>query len=182
MVSSSRCRAASAPPEGTPRIDGVELVADQDVREGIGSLARAAQLVGLPNERLDDTALAIDPASAALLADYYAFACSVLETLRGETTAEQDPSRITLWPEHFDLAFEFGSEAEGRRAAYGASPGDEEHDEPYLYVGPWTAPPAGALWRATGFDGAELLYSDLGEEPRAEALAFFRSRRDALLG
>src|ERR687884_377608 len=38
---------------------------------------------------------------------------------------------------HVDVAIELGSEERGQRAAYGGSPGDEEHPEPYLYVAPW---------------------------------------------
>ena len=30
---------------------------------------------------------------------------------------------------------------DGRRAGYGVSPGDEQHPEPYLYVGPWASRP-----------------------------------------
>ena len=41
-----------------------------------------------------------------------------------------DPSEIHLWPEHFDIAFE------DQEVTYGGSPGDENHDEPYLYVAP----------------------------------------------
>ena len=47
----------------------------------------------------------------------------------------------------------------GRTA--GASPGDDEHDEPYLYVGPWSEQPPGPLWNANGFAGAELGYAEL---------------------
>ena len=70
-----------------------------------------------------------------------------------------------------------------RRAGYGVSPGDADHPEPYLYVGPWGDPPAGPDWTATGFRGAELGYAELLAEPdqRAAALAFFRARRADLL-
>ena len=65
---------------------------------------------------------------------------------------------------------------------YGFSPGDEDHDEPYAYVGPWTAEVSGELWRATGFRGAELPYAELlaATDQRAAALDFFTTRRDAL--
>ncbi len=58
---------------------------------------------------------------------------------------------------------------------YGASPGDENHDEPYLYVAPWTEPDPAPEWNAVGFTGAEAPWTD-----DAAALAFFRERRDAL--
>ena len=111
----------------------------------------------------------------------------VLQDASGERAGagnEADPSRVQLWPEQFDLAVELGSEAKGSRAAYGLSPGDEHHPEPYLYVAPWVAPAPGELWQATGFSGAELPYSELLGVPdqRGTALAFFRARLRALVG
>jgi hypothetical protein len=121
--------------------------------------------------------------SAQALGDFYGLACSVLEELRHEQP-DEDPSRVELWPEHFDIAIELGSEAKGERANYGASPGDADHDEPYFYVGPWTAEVSGELWNATGFNGAELSYAELLEAPnqRLAALRFMRERIRALTG
>jgi hypothetical protein len=122
-----------------------------------------------------------DPAAAAALGDFYGFACSVLEQLRADEV-DGDPSLVQLWPEHFDIAVELGSEAAGQRANFGASPGDDQHDEPYLYVGPWTAEVSGDLWNATGFRGAELSYSELleAENQRQAALEFMRERYHGL--
>jgi hypothetical protein len=66
-------------------------------------------------------------------------------------------------------------------ANYGFSPGDEQHAEPYAYVGPF-GPVEGELWNATGFPGAELTYAELlaAPEPRAAALEFFTTRKEAL--
>jgi hypothetical protein len=137
------------PDGGGVRVAGTELV----VRDGAGTERR--------------TPLDVDAAAAARLAEFFAFAQRVLGTLHAEAG---DPSPIHLWPEHFDLAF-FAGEVN-----YGASPGDEHHDEPYLYVGPFTAPPPGPEWNAVGFAGAELSWPV--DEPTA--LACFRARRDAL--
>ena len=123
----------------------------------------------------------VDKAAASTLGDFYGFACSVLEQLRADE-ADGDPSRVQLWPEHFDIAIELGSQEAGQRANYGASPGDDDHDEPYLYVGPWSAEVSGELWNATGFKGAELRYSELleTEDQRRAALDFMRERYRAL--
>jgi hypothetical protein len=125
----------------------------------------------------------IDEAASGALALWFAFGAGVLEELRAEAPASLDATPPQLWPEHFDIAIELGSEGAGRRAAYGASPGDEQHAEPYLYVAPWSAQPEGELWNATGFPGAELSYADLlaTDDRRATALEFYRLRRDALL-
>jgi hypothetical protein len=123
----------------------------------------------------------VDMEAAAALGDCYGFGCSVLEQLRGDAI-DGDSDLVRLWPEHFDIAVELGSQAAGQRAAYGASHGDDEHDEPYLYVSVWTAEVSGPLWNATGFKGAELSYSELLEvdDQRAAALGFMHERYRAL--
>ncbi len=175
------------PAGGRVRVDADALVVDQagggERREQLSTLAQAATLAGLPAGGLDDAPLSVDRAAADALAAFYSFSDEVLRALRAEAPAGAEPSEIHLWPEHFDIAFDQGSEAEGRRAGYGASPGDEQHPEPYLYVGPWTAPPAAPEWNATGFTGAELGYAALlgAADATAMALAFLRERRDDLL-
>lgn len=131
-----------------------------------------------------DEVLVVDPRAAAFIGDWFGFAASVLEELRAQAAPALDASRVQLWPEHFDLALELGSEDAGQRAAYGCSPGDEAHEEPYCYVAPWEAPPAGPLWNATSFRGAELPFAALrdAEDQRDAALTFFGERLDALTG
>ena len=160
------------------RVDGADLLRSRDGEEQrtpLTSLEAARGLVAdLVPAALDDVPLDVDPEAAARLADWYAFGAEILEAL-GATP--------TLWPEHFDIAIELGSEAAGQRANFGASPGDAEHDEPYLYVGPWNpAAASGELWNATGFRGAELRYSELleAEDQRRAALEFMRERYRAL--
>jgi hypothetical protein len=123
----------------------------------------------------------VDPTASSALGDFYGLACSVLEQLRADEP-DGDPSLVQLWPEHFDIALELGSESAGRRANFGASPGDDDHAEPYLYVGPWTADVSGELWNARAFTGAELGYSELiaAEDQRRTALDFMGERYRAL--
>jgi hypothetical protein len=172
-------------------VDGAELVLDRDgeaERIPLTSLTEAGERLGsalLPDGIPADAApLDIDPAAADRLADFYELADKVLREIRETLPAGDVPSDINLWPEHFDIAFEAGDEEAGKRANYGASPGDEGHDEPYLYVGPWTAEVSGDLWNAEGFPGAELTYSDLvgGADQEAAAREFFASRHEALAG
>src|SRR4051812_24218287 len=140
------------------RVEGAELVTEaggQDTRRALG----------------------VDAASVRVLGDYYAFVTGVLEEL---VRPELEASLIQIWPEHFDCAIELGHG--DARANYGGSPGDDDHPEPYLYVGPWQAPDPGPLWNATGFPGAELAYAELvaADDPFALALEFMRERLDAL--
>jgi len=149
------------------------------------SLAAAADFLGDlagQEEGLSTDPLAIDATAASFIGDWFGFAYSALEELRARATDAQAPSRVQIWPEHFDAALELGDEAAGARAAYGCSPGDEHHPEPYLYVAPWAARPTGELWNSKGFPGAELPYADLlgAADARALALEFFVARSEAL--
>jgi hypothetical protein len=150
--------------------------ADCQVRVERGELVRQRG-----NQETREPLPDVDIAAAIALGDFYGFACSVLEQLRADEY-DGDPTLVRLWPEHFDIALELGSDVEGKRANLGASPGDADHDEPYLYVGPWTAEVSGELWNATGFNGAELGYSELlvAEDQRRAAIDFMRVRYRAL--
>jgi hypothetical protein len=100
--------------------------------------------------------IAVDERAAEEIARVFAFAWDVLSELA--------PDRpIHLWPEHFDVAIELG------RATYGVSPGDDDHDLPYLYVSLWDEVDPDPLWNARAFRGAELDWP----VDRAAALAFF---------
>jgi hypothetical protein len=164
------------------RVDGADLVHSSfgiERRVGLTTLEDARRLVEdlVPGGPLSDEPLDVDPEAAARLADWYAFGAAVLAEI-----STDDATPVRLWPEHFDIAIEMGDEAAGRRASYGFSPGDEDHDEPYAYVGPWSADVSGELWNASGFNGAELGYAELlaAGDQRAAALDFFTSRKEAL--
>ena len=171
------------------RVEGDVLVVVRENREWRGritTLRDAAEFIGHELTRfdaaIDDGPLPIEGPAARFLGDWYGFGASVLEQLRAECP-DDEPSRVQLWPEHFDIAVELGSEADGARAGYGCSPGDDDHPEPYCYVTPWSGRPDGDLWQATAFEGAELPFSELlgAEDQRGAALDFFRVRLRALL-
>jgi hypothetical protein len=170
------------------RVEGTELVVESDGSERraeLESLAAGGELLGpelLPDGVPDDEApLEIDPGAAAALAAWNAFSAALLGRFADGLPKRTDPTPIVLWPEHFDLAFEAGSEPAGQRATYGASPGDTEHGEPYLYVSLWKKRD-GAFWNATAFSGAELTYSGLAgaDDPAPLAFEFLTSRRSAI--
>jgi hypothetical protein len=170
------------------RVEGAELVLEEDGTERRGpirSIADGARFLGpdlVAAPQQDGQPLGIDPEATARLADFYAVGAEALSRFRTSLPAADEASEINLWPEHFDIALEAGDEAAGLRANYGASPGDEHHPDPYLYVGPWTAKPTGGPWNARGFNGAELGYDELAStaDPVAAAVEFFTSRRQAL--
>jgi hypothetical protein len=176
------------------RIDGGALVVCRDgtgERYRLVDLASAAALVAVD---LDDDPgvghdlpplgdvhadLDVDSAAAAVLGDWYGFGVSVLEQLRFERRCDGvEVSRVQLWPEHFDLAFDAAG------VNVGFSPGDGFDVEPYLYVGPWQADGLeGDYWNAPF--GAVLRYAELQRAAghRAAALDFLREgvARAALL-
>jgi hypothetical protein len=172
------------------RVEAAELVQAVDGEERrapLRSLAAASAAVAdllPPDAELDEAPLTVDPAASRALGAFYAFGAEVLAELSAAAAPEEAATSPTLWPEHFDIAIELGAEADGRRANYGLSPGDSDHAEPYLYVGPWTARVSGELWNATGFRGAEMGYGELiaAADQRAAALDFFTSRWDVLKG
>ncbi|MGH8992609.1 MAG: hypothetical protein ACRDZ7_13965 [Acidimicrobiia bacterium] len=173
------------------RVAGDRLV-HRGAEAGITTLAEAAAMVlgGPPDvawaEGFDvppvgdpDEKLAVDPAAAGFLGEWYGFAWSVLEELRADPEST-DTGRIQLWPEHFDAAFDCLPEA--RRVTFGVSPGDAAVPEPYVYVLPWNLDRDDpGLWNATSFRGAILPFSELVDAPdqRAATLDFMRRRRAA---
>jgi hypothetical protein len=128
--------------EGTAA--GVELVgagAGVPLRGTLVDLAAAvgveAQAPDLYHDHADldpEAELAVDPAAAALLLDWFARADAAMRRFAPDQTP-------VLWPEHFDLGIALDE------VNYGASPGDAGHPAPYAYVGPWT-PREGAFWNA----------------------------------
>lgn len=131
-----------------------------------------------------DTELTVDPVATAALGDWFGFSASVLEEARRIPAAE-DVSRLQLWPEHFDPAFEMGDFDLGRRASYGASPGDAGHPEPYLYVAAWgEIDRSDDYWNDETFNGASLSYRTIlsADDQRGVALAFLRDGFDRLTG
>ena len=171
------------------RVDGAELVVqrgEEEKRKRLTTIAAGAEMVGhdlLPGGApTDSQKLEIDPAAAEQLGRWYALADAALEQLRSDWSGD-DPSELNLWPEHFDLAIEAGPEKGGNRANYGFSPGDAEHGEPYLYVGPWSGKASGEALAGEGLSmGAELDFSEIAAsvDQRSLALDFCRTRKEAL--
>jgi hypothetical protein len=142
------------------RVDGAELVI----------IARGTE----QRELLDG----VDEHAARWLGRFFAFALHVLTEVARDMPREWAPSAPKIWPEHFDYAIEAGV----TRANLGFSPGDDEHPEPYAYVGPWDPVEPGPLWNATSFPGAEVSFADLltAPDPHAAAMGWMRERLDAL--
>jgi hypothetical protein len=178
------------PPFGRDRrflaVDGTELVVGGtggSRRAALTTLRAAAEFAGItpgaPSEVYRpatpfglDEPLAIDPAAARVLADWYQLGEQALRGFATEIAGDQ-PTAAVLWPEHFDLGITAGA------VNYGASPGDTQVADPYLYVGPHDGPPPGdpAFWNAPF--GAVRTIDQIGAA--ADAAAFFRDGRARVL-
>lgn len=172
------------------RVEGDLLVhqtADGVRTEAITTAGAAARFLGLEYREVwfenfhdplepvgPDTVLTVPTQVADAVEAWFGFATHVLERAR-RTPGATEVSRVQLWPEHFDPAFEMGSSENEHRASYGASPGDSTSPEPYLYVAPWgSIDQSDPFWNDTAFGGASLGYSTLIEtdDPYERALAF----------
>jgi hypothetical protein len=170
-------------------VSGDRLVID-GAEHPITSLRAAAELVGLepdlaqqgqfdvpPYGDLDEQ-LSVDADASAALGDWYAFAADALEALRGDAIAADDATIVRIWPEHFDAAIDMGDGDRGRRATFGASPGDRHYDEPYIYASPWAGRIDG-FFDDPAFKGAALRRSRLerAPDPLRAAVQFLREAR-----
>jgi hypothetical protein len=184
-------------PWGQVRVEGVELVVERGGRTRrapLTTLREAAALAEVEPDiaaesRFDvppagdlDAPLAVDAASAAVLADWYALADSVLAQFAAGLPAVAEASPPRLWPEHFDLAVDAGEAERGRRGSWGLSPGDALHPEPYAYVSLWSGAPPDDWWGEPHFPGVALAYAELlaAPDPCARALAFLAEARRRL--
>lgn len=181
------------------RVEGTSLVdqrGDSVTAQPITTLAAAANFLGStissdagaehdsPDIGDVNSPLTVDPAAARFLGQWFGMAFAALESVRADD-ASVDPSRAQLWPGHFDPAIEVGDE--DHRASYGASPGDDGIDEPYLYVSIWWPERIGVdandpAWNSPSFTGAILKLSDFpdGVDPVTVAADFWKSTRDRL--
>jgi hypothetical protein len=173
------------------RVDGTELVHERPgstTRMPITTAEAAAEFIGVPvgapanlytpaTNVVPDAPLGIDTGGARALAAWLAFVAACLREL-----APFAPGAAQMWPEHFDYACEAGDEAAGTKANFGASPGDGDIAEPYLYVGPWDPAKRVGPLAVCSFGGARP-YSELRKaaDP-AEAARSFYFDSAALIG
>ena len=187
---------------GTPPFDdgtrivvrGDRIVREPDLDIPITTLRAAAEVLGvalspdpgvghdLPPFEPDDP-LAVDAESSNALGRWYAYGARVLGELREQLVAagRGTASEIQLWPEHFDLAFDWGAD-DANRLGLGASPGDTYQADPYVYASPWVkeAITEDHFWNAPF--GAVVPYTDLlsTADPVATARDFFGEARRRL--
>lgn len=160
------------------RVEGDTLVFETGgnvATQGISTVGEAARFFGHeyevewfddfhdPLPPVDpDMQLTVDDVAARSLGQWFHFGFTVLAELRRRSGPDLDASEVQLWPEHFDPAIELGSVEAGKRASYGASPGDADHVDPYLYVAPWGDVDGSVpFWNDDSFGGSSLGYSEL---------------------
>ena len=161
---------------GVDHVDLVVASAEGTRRAHLSTLGAAAQLAGVapgapasvytPATVCDpDAPLDIDPVSARAVAQWHALGDDALRRWAAMLDAAA-PAHSTLWPEHFDVAIEVDG------VTYGASPGDDDIAEPYLYVGtPADRRSSDRFWNAPF--GAACSWEAISDAP--DALRFFQS-------
>jgi hypothetical protein len=147
------------------RVEGLELVTPStrlpldrtfaDLARAAGVEPRALRDVYAegPGVAVDDP-IDVDPAAVPVILGAFARGDAAMRAF----APGQPP---VIWPEHFDIGVTVDE------VNYGVSPGDPHLDEPYAYVGPWSAR-EGAFWN-TPFGAAR----SLRELPDVGALVMF---------
>lgn len=165
------------------RLDGASIVVLQGDHERWHPLTTAAELaafaateLGAPTGSyeaetvLDASATVdVDAESAQVLAGWFDLVNTALEDVRRRHAAAE-PTIVQLWPEHFDAACTISE------VNLGGSPGDADHPEPYLYVGPWTQR-TGPFWNEPW--GASVSWRGVPDVPAAVAFLEEGLRRAA---
>jgi hypothetical protein len=117
--------ALAGPVSAVAQASGLDVGPPAGVYESVAALER-------------DTVLELDSGAAdAIYRSLYAGGFAINAVL--------PDGHPVLWPEHFDVA------ATADEVNYGVSAGDDFHELPYAYVGPWdfaTSPRTGPLWNA----------------------------------
>jgi hypothetical protein len=167
---------------------GSELVirSDSGVKRAPATTLRAAgEFVGIapggPSEVYTlatpcDLDAVLDLDAVKQIVDWYSLGASALHRLRMDLRMDiegEEPSDVTLWPEHFDAAIRSGD------TNYGVLAGDATISEPYLYVGPATVPNDGSQFWNQPF-GATRSWSMIASVD--DALTFYREGHRQLLG
>ncbi len=127
------------------RVDGRDLVWAGGRTPIAGTCRGLAEAVGAPVGAPDayrdgsgvqpDDELVVDPEALALVLGWFQ---------RGDAAlaAFAPAAERVLWPEHFDVGYALDE------VNYGVSPGDDGHEAPYAYVGPWQRR-EGDFWNAS---------------------------------
>lgn len=106
------------------------------------------------------------------LSAWFDIAAAALSDFSGRVS-DLSPAPIRCWTHHYDIANEVNFQASGpdnvTTIGLGFSPGDENYDEPYFYVSPWSAidqselpaPTVTGHWHTEGFVGIVATASEI---------------------
>jgi hypothetical protein len=170
-------------------VDGRLLVIETDsgiASRTITTVRDACDFLGVPyrvdwyvgfrdplTPRDPDELLAVDEGAVGQIGEWLMFGAGVLQSISAMADEGDEVTEAQLWPEHFDLAIEMGTEE--AKASYGFSPGDEGHPEPYLYVSAWgPIDRSDSFWNDPHFNGGSLGHAELlrAEDPVAASIEF----------
>ena len=157
-------------------------------------LAKLGASIDVDPDRWD--ALSVETYDPREAANFHTALLAVRDTFAGYAgRIEGEVGPINFWPHHFDMSFEWFSDAvevydeEGgpkeynKQVGFGFSPGDEGNPQPYFYANPWpfdesfrSLPlPDGASWHKEGWSGGFLPYAAVVEGGADLLLEFMRA-------
>ncbi len=121
--------------------------------------------------------LIADEETCSFLNGWYGFATSVMSEVR---LLNPTFTPVQMWPGHFDVAVDLP--LPDKETSFGASPGDENNPDPYLYVATLgEVDKSNPYWNAESYTGAVLRLPELAKESdqRQAALNFYRQGVEA---
>ena len=174
-------------------LDGVSVSnADTWLDDRLEALGLAkASTITLPYE-MPPATTAIDTYTSDGLADgmtalsaWFDIAATELSDFSGRVS-DLSPAPIRCWTHHYDIANEVNFQASGpdnvTTIGLGFSPRDENYDEPYFYVSPWSAidqselpaPTVTGHWHTEGFVGIVATASEIlsFDDPKGQSIEF----------
>lgn len=92
----------------------------------------------IKNYKLTLPEIPLDSISEKAMIDFYEFAFNANEVLElFRMRLENKFTLVHLWPHHFDFSLEWFTGKNDEQIGIGISPGDEQYEDPYLYMNPW---------------------------------------------
>ena len=146
----------------------IDLIKDK-ISEKLLSLVEKYQ-IKMPDIQLEN----VDHSQLSAFYDYAIKAKRTIELFRMKLDGKF--TLVHLWPHHFDFSVEWFTGKKDEQIGTGISPGDEQYQEPYLYMNPYPFNPKVTqnnlpvgTWHTSSWKGIKVEREDLAKYPQNEA-------------
>lgn len=145
----------------------IDLTKD-DIHEKLSIITKKYNLK-MPEIKLDNV-------SHGQLSEFYSYAIKAKRTIElFRMTLNGNFTLVHLWPHHFDFSVEWFTGKKDEQIGMGISPGDEQYNEPYLYIIPYPFNPKVTQhnlpignWHTSSWKGIKVDRADLGNYSQSE--------------